>query len=254
MDASHRAGLLATWALKLAALLSTPAGAACGHEAPGTPSTGDPEAQLDRKRELMVERDIAARGVRDSRVLDVMRRTPRHLFVPESHVDEAYDDTPLPIGHGQTISQPYIVALMTELARPEPGDRALEVGTGSGYQAAVLAPLVKELCTIEIVEELAREAERRLQSLGHENVAVRAGDGYGGWPERAPFDIIIVTAAPPEVPPPLLDQLAPGGRLVIPVGPVSWMQELKLIEKGADGALRTTSIAPVAFVPLQRAD
>lgn len=234
--------------LKLVALLWAPA-VACSPEAPRPES---PEEQFAWKRERMVERDITARGVRDARVLEVMRQTPRHRFVPDASVQEAYDDTPIPIGHGQTISQPYIVALMTELARPKPTDRVLEVGTGSGYQAAVIAPLVRHVYTIEIVEELAREATQRLAALGYENVTVRAGDGYAGWPEHAPFDVILVTAAPEKVPPPLLEQLAPGGRLVIPVGAIWDVQELKLIEKGADGRLRTSDVAPVRFVPLQR--
>jgi protein-L-isoaspartate(D-aspartate) O-methyltransferase len=203
-------------------------------------------------RRAMVDEQIAARGVRDPRVLAAMRETPRHLFAPPDLQAEAYTDSPLPISHGQTISQPYIVALMTELARPAPSDRALEVGTGSGYQAAVLSRLVSHVYSIEIVEELAQSAQRRLKTLGHHNVTVRSGDGYAGWPEHAPFDIILVTAAPDHVPAPLLAQLKPGGRLVIPVGPVSSIQELRLIEKDDAGRTRTTRVTPVRFVPLVR--
>ena len=203
-------------------------------------------------RQRMVTEQIAAREVRDARVLQAMRDVPRHLFVPPDLQRQAYQDRPLPIGYDQTISQPYIVGLMTELARPSPADRALEVGTGSGYQAAVLSRLVSHVYTIEIVEPLARSAEQRLKTLGYANVTVRAGDGYAGWPDVAPFDIIMVTAAPDQVPAPLLTQLKPGGRLVIPVGPVSGVQELQLIEKDNAGRTRTTRVAPVRFVPLVR--
>ena len=200
----------------------------------------------------MVAEQIAARDVRDQRVRDATAEVPRHLFVPPELQTQAYADRPLPIGYGQTISQPYIVALMTELARPSPGDRALEVGTGSGYQAAVLSRLVSHVYTIEIVEPLARDAEQRLKKLGYSNVTVLAGDGYAGWPDVAPFDIIMVTAAPDHVPAPLLAQLKAGGRLVIPVGPVSASQELQLIEKDSTGRTETTRVAPVQFVPLVR--
>ena len=180
-----------------------------------------------------------------------MKEVPRHRFVPPNQEPYAYHDEPLPIGYGQTISQPYIVALMTELVRPQSGDRALEIGTGSGYQAAVLSRLVSKVYTIEIVEPLARTAERRLKDLGYTNVTVRAGDGYAGWPEVAPFDVIIVTAAPDHVPP-LVAELKPGGRLVVPVGPPWEAQELRLLEKDASGAVRTRVVLPVAFVPLRR--
>jgi protein-L-isoaspartate(D-aspartate) O-methyltransferase len=216
---------------------------------PAQPEAGDP---YQAARDRMVSHQIAARGVGDASVLDAMRRVPRHLFVPAALRDAAYDDTPLPIGHGQTISQPYIVALMTELVRPRRQDRALEVGTGSGYQAAVLAGLVKEVWTIEIVGALAAEAEARLRQLGLANVTVRAGDGHGGWPERAPFDIVMVTAAPEQVPPALVEQLAPGGRLVIPVGPRGGEQVLRLIEKDGAGRVSSRDVAPVRFVPLLR--
>ena len=213
-----------------------------------------------RLREEMVRTQLAgarwsgADAVRDARVLNAMRKVPRHLFVPLEYVAAAYDDHPLPIGHGQTISQPYIVAKMTELAQPKKADRALEVGTGSGYQAAVLAELVAEVYTIEIIEPLGLEAKERLRALGYRNVTVRIGDGYAGWPEKAPFDIILVTAAAPEIPPPLIEQLKPGGRMVIPVGEVGTVQTLLLITKGDKGPrdIRTREIIPVLFVPLTR--
>ena len=204
------------------------------------------------ERSRMVAEQIQARGVRDPRVLAAMKDVPRHRFVPASQETEAYQDHPLAIGHGQTISQPYIVALMTELVRPQPTDRALEIGTGSGYQAAILSRLTAHVYTIEIVEPLAREAEQRLKTLGYTNVTVRAGDGYAGWPDAAPFDVIVVTAAPDHVPAPLIAQLKPGGRLVIPVGPMFDVQQLQLIEKDAAGQLHTHTVATVAFVPLRR--
>ena len=179
------------------------------------PMAEDPFASLRHK---MVRRQIEARGVHDTAVLAAMRTVPRHRFVPRHQVGNAYQDRPLPIGEGQTISQPYIVALMTEMLRLEPDDRVLEIGTGSGYQAAVLAELCCEVYSIEIVEPLGLRARALLDTLGYDNIALRIGDGYRGWPEHAPFDAIIVTAAPDHVPRPLLDQLAPGGRLVIPVG------------------------------------
>lgn len=201
-----------------------------------------------QKRITMVESQIRRRGIQDERVLKVMQQIPRHFFVPKNLQSQSYSDYPLPIGHGQTISQPYIVALMTELVRPMPGDRALEIGTGCGYQAAVLSELVQEVYSIEIVEPLAKEASSRLSQLGKTNVEIRFGDGYQGWPEHAPFQIIVVTAAPDHVPQPLLDQLAPNGRMVIPVGRNS--QVLQLIEKSLDGSLRRSKITPVAFVPM----
>jgi protein-L-isoaspartate(D-aspartate) O-methyltransferase len=203
-----------------------------------------------RLRIAMVADQIAARGVRDPRVLDVMRSVPRHEFVPAAIRDDAYMDTPLSIGHSQTISQPYIVALMTELARPASTDRALEVGTGSGYQAAVLSRLVARVFSIELVEPLAHSAASTLERLGFANVTVRSGDGYFGWPEEAPFDIILVTAAPEQVPAALVAQLRPGGRLVIPVGPIGDVQDLKLVEKDEAGRTTTRSVIPVRFVPM----
>jgi protein-L-isoaspartate(D-aspartate) O-methyltransferase len=200
------------------------------------------------KRLQMVQQQLAARDISDRRVLDAMREVPRHLFIPEQSRSEAYFDGPVPIGFGQTISQPYIVGLMTQLARPHPNAVALDVGTGSGYQAAVLSLLCRDVYSIEIVEPLADSARKRLQTLGYANVTVRAGDGYRGWPEHAPFDLIIVAAAPDHVPQPLVEQLKPGGRLVIPVG--RHVQDLLLIEKRADGSVRQSRVAPVAFVPM----
>jgi protein-L-isoaspartate(D-aspartate) O-methyltransferase len=199
----------------------------------------------------MVEQQIAARGVKEERVLGAMAKVPRHEFVPPDEIDQAYDDHPLPIGFGQTISQPYIVALMTELLEVEPGEKVLEIGTGSGYQAAVLAELTDRVYTVEIIPELARAAAHRLDRLGYEDVTVRTGDGYLGWSENAPFDAIIVTAAPDHVPPPLLQQLADGGRLVIPVGPPGGYQTLwRITERG--GQTFSENVTGVTFVPLLR--
>lgn len=202
-------------------------------------------------RQRMVAEQIASRQVRDPAVLAAMREVPRHLFVPPDQVNDAYEDSPLPIGHGQTISQPYIVALMTELVRPARTDKALEVGTGCGYQAAVLSRIVQHVYTVEIIEALAQEARARLARLGYSNVTTRVGDGYRGWPDQAPFDIIVVTAAPEQVPQALLDQLKPRGRLVIPVGELL-NQNLQLIEKDEGGRLHTRVVAPVRFVPMIR--
>jgi len=216
------------------------------------------DAQTDRapERRAMVEEIVAyARGSTaafDAAVLEALRRVPRHLFVPFSQQLFAYQNRPLPIGQGQTISQPYIVALMTDLVRPRKGDRVLEIGTGSGYQAAVLAELVGSVYTIEIVPPLAEEARERLKRLGYANVMVRTGDGYKGWEEHAPFDSIMVTAGADEVPPPLVQQLKPGGRMVIPVGPAASIQYLTVIEKQADGSTRSRQVAPVRFVPFTR--
>jgi len=234
---------LATAALALA--LAEPAAAA---EDPYLP------ARLEMVR--VIEEIAAGVGggdvprVLDGRVLDAMRAVPRHEFVPTPERAHAYDDRPLPIGHGQTISQPYIVALMTDLLAVEPGDAVFELGTGSGYQAAVLAALGARVHTVEIVAPLAEAAAERLARLGYGGVAVRAGDGYDGWPERAPFDGIVVTAAATHVPPPLVRQLRPGGRMIIPVGPAFMVQQLLLVEKDADGTVRTRALLPVAFVPL----
>lgn len=197
----------------------------------------------------MVREQLEARGITNAAVLDAMRRVPRHHFVPPLLHDQAYGDHPLPIGLGQTISQPYIVAYMTELAAPARGARVLEVGTGSGYQAAVLAALGAEVYSIEIIPELAEQAREALRAAGYGGVRVRTGDGYVGWPEAAPFDAILVTAAPDHVPPALIAQLAENGRLVIPVGTV--VQEMMLIRRTAHGVIEQRTI-PVRFVPLVR--
>lgn len=201
------------------------------------------------RRDLMVRTQIEARGVKDPRVIAAMRKVERHRFVPASVAHAAYDDSPLSIGSEQTISQPYIVAFMTEAARVRPGDKVLEIGTGSGYQAAVLAELTDRVFTIEIICDLADRARATLASLGYGRVEVRCGDGYQGWREHAPFDAIIVTAAPPEVPKPLVEQLAEGGRLVAPVGANPDAQELLRLTK-VGGELRRETLLPVRFVPL----
>jgi protein-L-isoaspartate(D-aspartate) O-methyltransferase len=188
----------------------------------------------------------------DPKVLAVMDKVPRHEFVSDWYEGQAYDDRPLPIGHGQTISQPFIVALMTDMLEVGPDDVVLEVGTGSGYQAAVLAHLVRDVHTIEIIPELAERAEERLEFLGYDNVRTYTGDGYYGVPEPAPYDAIVVTAAAHQVPPPLIQQLKPGGRMVIPVGGGFALQHLMLVEKDADGRVRTRQTLPVRFVPLTR--
>jgi len=188
----------------------------------------------------------------DQRVLDVMARTPRHLFVPEAERDEAYANRPLPIGYGQTISQPFIVAFMTHMLKPASDHVVLEVGTGSGYQAAVLAPLVRRVCTIEIIPELGESARKRLQEQGYDNVYTRIGDGYYGWEDCGPFDGIVVTAAADHLPPPLIEQLKPDGRMIMPVGRPFVMQHLVLATKGDDERLYTRSLMPVAFVPFTR--
>jgi protein-L-isoaspartate(D-aspartate) O-methyltransferase len=204
-------------------------------------------AELARRRERMVEETIASRGVRDPRILAAMRKVERHLFVPPEMVAQAYEDHPLPIGHGQTISQPYIVAFMTEALGLTGGESVLEVGTGSGYQAAVLAEIAAHVRTIEIVAPLAEEAAALLKRLGYANVEVRAGDGYQGWPEAAPFDAIIVTAAAPRVPEPLKQQLKDGGRLILPVGD-EW-QELVVVTRRGD-RFEEKRVLPVRFVPM----
>jgi protein-L-isoaspartate(D-aspartate) O-methyltransferase len=213
---------------------------------PGCPDPKDDPDPQARARAGMVEQQIAARGVKDTGVLEAMRQIPRHLFVPPGQVSEAYEDHPLPIGSGQTISQPYVVAFMTEQLRLTGKERVLEIGTGSGYQTAVLSRLAAKVYSIEIRPELAAEAKTRLDAFGATNVEVRAADGFYGWPEEAPFDGILVTAAPETVPEPLLAQLAPGGRMVIPVG--GFYQELKVIERTPEG-LRERSVLPVRFVP-----
>jgi protein-L-isoaspartate(D-aspartate) O-methyltransferase len=204
----------------------------------------DPE---DARRRMVTEQ-LARRGISHPEVLAAMGAVPRHEFIPKDAQDEAYDDGPVPIGAGQTISQPYIVAFMTEQLAPKPGDRVLEIGTGSGYQAAILAKLVKEVYTIEIIESLGRRAMQDLSRLGYNNVHVRIGDGYAGWPEEAPFDAIIVTCAPERIPEPLTQQLKEGGRMIIPVGGRRG-QELYLLEK-RNGKLERRAVLPVRFVPM----
>jgi len=205
--------------------------------------------EFDRQRDEMVTKQIQARGIKDVRVIAAMRKVKRHLFMPAYLRPKAYGDHPLPIGEGQTISQPYIVALMTELLELKGNDKVLEIGTGSGYQAAVLAELTDEVYTIEILRPLAERAESLLKDLGYENIRVRYADGFLGWPEQAPFDAIIVTCAPENIPAPLIEQLAEGGRLVIPVG-TNW-QELKLVKK-INGKIAVANIIPVRFVPMVR--
>jgi protein-L-isoaspartate(D-aspartate) O-methyltransferase len=210
-------------------------------------ATSDP---YTLRRARMVDDDIVPRGVKDQAVLDAMRSVPRHAFVLPEYLVQSYDDHPLPIGYGQTISQPYIVALMTEALRLEPGQRVLEIGTGSGYQAAILAHMGVEVYTVEIIPELAQQASERLAGLGY-SVQVRQADGYDGWEEFAPYDAVIVTCAPDHLPPALLAQLADGGRLVVPIGPVGNVQTLWLFEKEA-GEVKTTNLGSVVFVPLTR--
>ncbi len=210
-------------------------------------SDSSPEGDFKAMREKMVETQIKARGVKDPRVLSALAKVERHRFVPQEYLDSAYSDQPLPIGEGQTISQPYIVALMTELLELKGNEKVLEIGTGSGYQAAILAELAKEVYTIEIIEPLASKANKTLSDLGYQNVHVKAGDGYLGWPEAAPFDAIIVTAAPDHIPKPLIDQLKEGGRMVVPVG--THTQELVKIVKRS-GKIETTNVIPVLFVPM----
>lgn len=198
----------------------------------------------------MVRRQIEARGVADPNVLEAMRTVPRHAFVPQAQRANAYEDRPLYIGHGQTISQPYIVAFMTEALELEPNSVVLEIGTGSGYQAAVCAEIAKEVWTIEIVEPLAESAARLLTELGYTNVHVKAGDGYYGWPQEGPFDAIIGTAAAGEVPPPLIEQLKTGGRMILPVGSRLGLQYLILATKDEQGQLHRREVMPVRFVPM----
>lgn len=202
---------------------------------------------FQRLRQLMVDEQIAARDIRDPAVIAAMRKVPRHEFVPTRYRGAAYEDYPLPIGYGQTISQPYIVGFMTQAARIGPNDRVLEIGTGSGYQAAVLAEIAREVYTIELIEDLARESGDRLKRLGYKNIHTRAGDGYAGWAEFAPYDAILVTAAPPAVPEALIEQLKVGGRMVIPVGDL--FQFLLLLEKTPRG-IKESRLLPVRFVPM----
>jgi protein-L-isoaspartate(D-aspartate) O-methyltransferase len=248
------------WAALFATLMAASGDEASAARTPEPRGSMDPSppAPVDtgdfrRARQTLVERDVVAAGVTDPAVLAAMRRVPRHLFVPEPLWREAYDNHPLPIGHGQTISQPSLVALMTELLVLSPRSRVLEIGTGSGYQAAVLAEVAGEVYSIEIVRPLAESAARALRRAGYERVHLRIGDGWQGWPEAAPFDAIIVTCAPEEVPAPLVAQLREGGRLCIPVGPAGATQELLLLVKRAGGTLERKVSLPVRFVPMTRA-
>jgi protein-L-isoaspartate(D-aspartate) O-methyltransferase len=236
-----------SWAFGMGAILFLLVGVACAAIQGNGTATQD-EA-LAQRRQQMVETQIRARGVKDARVLTAMTTVPRHRFVRPPDVDLAYGDYPIDIGFSQTISQPYIVAYMTEALALQPSDKVLEIGTGSGYQAAILGQLVREVYTIEIVTELAQRSTALLAELGYENIHVRAGDGYLGWPEQAPFDAVIVTAAPDHVPQPLVDQLAVGGRLVIPVGRGD--QDLIIYTRTKNG-LHEESRLPVRFVPLTR--
>jgi protein-L-isoaspartate(D-aspartate) O-methyltransferase len=220
----------------------------------GGPCTRGPQTQpaateLEKSRLSMVEYQLRGRGIRDERVLQAMAKVPRHEFVPPEFVHRAYFDTPLPIGHDQTISQPYIVAFMTQAIEPKSDHRVLEIGTGSGYQAAVLAEVTREVFTIEILPELADQAREVLHRLNYENVEVAAGDGYQGWPDQAPFDSILVTAAAPQIPAPLLEQLKVGGILVIPVGDVGQIQSLTIVRRHATG-FEESRVMPVRFVPM----
>jgi protein-L-isoaspartate(D-aspartate) O-methyltransferase len=248
---------LAVVVLVMAACTGEQAPPGIGEDGTAAPTTAA-EASLpadDRAedRSDMVDQQIAGRGVSDPAVLEAMLAVPRHRFVDEGWQDQAYDDHPLPIGHGQTISQPYIVAVMSEALGVEPGAKVLEIGTGSGYQAAVLAEMGIEVYSIEIISELAERAAATLGELGY-GATTRAADGYFGWAEEAPFDAIIVTAAPDHVPQPLVDQLAPGAVMVIPVGPIGAVQTLWRFTKAADGEVLAESLGPVSFVPFTRAD
>ena len=205
------------------------------------------QQNFQKERQQMIDQQIRGRGIRDERVLQAMVKIPRHKFVPEMYKPDAYEDYPLPIGYDQTISQPYIVAYMSEVLQLSGEEKVLEIGTGSGYQAAVLCELAKEVYTIEIVEPLCQQADSVLHALGYTNCHVRCGDGYKGWPEEAPFDAIIVTAAPPSIPQPLIDQLADGGRMIVPVG--RFMQYLKLVTK-KDGKVQEEKMLSVRFVPM----
>ncbi|MFW6437994.1 MAG: protein-L-isoaspartate(D-aspartate) O-methyltransferase [Armatimonadota bacterium] len=205
--------------------------------------------EYDASRDEMVNTLVEEGIISNERVVAAMKKVPRHQFVPRGQVASAYDDTPLPIGEGQTISAPSIVGMMTEALRPQPTDRVLEIGTGSGYQAALLAELVRHVYTIEILEDLAVSAKNRLEGLGYTNITVRHGDGYQGWTEHAPFDRIIVTAAPEEIPQALLDQLKDGGMMIIPIAEDGWAQKLYLVEKNGD-QIQKTELADVIFVPM----
>jgi len=210
-----------------------------------------PQQDFTKLRETMVSSQMEARGIKDAATLAALRKTPRHQFVANNHAANAYDDNPLPIGYGQTISQPYIVAYMTEIVKPRAGDKILEIGTGSGYQAAILGEIVNKVFTVEIIPELGKQAAARLKNLAYKNIEVKIADGYHGWQEHAPFDAIVVTAAAEYIPPPLKDQLKDGGRMIIPVGSPYMTQQLMLIEKKGN-KYQTKSMMPVRFVPFKR--
>lgn len=255
LPALFRFTLPVTLILALAASLLLPAcpeppaaGNPPGGKRPAPQQEGWSDTVAAAARRAMVERQLRSRDISDTRVLEVMGRIPRHRFLPH-YSPWAYDDTPLPIGCGQTISQPYIVALMTQSLGVAPDDRVLEIGTGSGYQAAVLSGLARSVHTIEIIPELARRAKTVIETLGLKNVSVRCGDGYQGWPEAAPFDAVMVTARAGRIPPPLLEQLKVGGRLIMPLGDTGMVQELTLVTKTATGLTRR-NICAVRFVPM----
>jgi len=235
--------------LKITLLLVLVVCAAVAGVLPG--AWADDSNEFVKKRQQMVAGQIKGRGIVDQAILRAMVTVPRHLFVPDYLQRQAYIDGPLPIGHGQTISQPYIVAYMTDILHIKPHHRVLEIGTGSGYQAAVLAELTDQVYTMEIIQELADSAGKRLKETGYSRVNVRQGDGYYGWPETAPFDGIMVTAAAEFIPPPLLQQLGEGGRMIIPVGSPFYVQHLMLVEK-KQGKITTRSLMPVRFVPFRR--
>ncbi|MBW2619234.1 MAG: protein-L-isoaspartate(D-aspartate) O-methyltransferase [Deltaproteobacteria bacterium] len=231
------------WLALTLVLLAHPAPAEAG---------GDKDEAFRQARLELVARHIEAGGIKDPAVLQAMRTVPRHLFVPPVLQSWAYFDQPLPIGYGQTISQPYVVAYMTEILGLKGEEKVLEIGAGSGYQAAVLAEIVTEVYSIEIIPELYAQAKERLTNLGYDKVELKAADGYYGWPKKAPFDAIIVTCAAAHIPPPLIKQLKRGGRMVIPVGPPMFIQTIVLVKKEMDGQVKTTSLLPVTFVPLVR--
>ncbi|NWF51440.1 MAG: protein-L-isoaspartate(D-aspartate) O-methyltransferase [Ignavibacteriaceae bacterium] len=216
-------------------------------------SCSSQQDKYTKARNEMVKEQIEDRGIRNKPTLDAMKKVPRHKFVPPNNIDKAYNDSPLPIGYGQTISQPYIVAYMTEVIDPKPGQKVLEIGTGSGYQAAVLAEIVDSVYTIEIITELYNSSEKRLKELGYKNVICKNADGYYGWKQAAPFDAIVVTAAAEHIPPPLIEQLKDGGKMIIPVGSPFLNQTLILVEKNGK-EITTTSLLPVRFVPFTRGD
>ncbi len=247
---------MSIWKCRIEAVATAIVVVVCPGMARGNPAAADPSAAARAAMVRAIEADVADTAARigkrrlDPRVMQAMAAVPRHEFVPAGQRRFAYANRPLPIGHGQTISQPYIVALMTDLLNITPEATVLEIGAGSGYQAAVLARLVRQVHSIEIIEPLAAECRERLQRLGYDNVTIHAGDGYYGLPDAAPFDAIIVTAAAAYIPPPLVRQLKPGGRMVIPVGTPFSVQQLMIVEKDADGEISTRQVLPVRFVPL----